>query len=137
MNGDAMRNRPLSAALLCAFANFTLGCAVPALRLVSDESAPHLTSDRITQVVLVRREVEKFDAEGDWYHEKYEIQQRLIIGKTEEGKPVVIGLDQALCRCLAKDHAAAENRDEASSALFLLVLMALVVVAFASGSSGR
>ncbi len=132
-----MKYRLLTAAMLCAFVNFVLGCAAPARRFVSPESVPHLTTEKIAKVTLARGEVVKFDADGARYHEKYKKRQRVIVGKTEEGKPVVIGLDQVLRACVEKDHIAVEDSEQTFSALLLVLVSGLLVAAFANGSPGR
>jgi hypothetical protein len=132
-----MKYRLLTAAMLCAFVNFVLGCAAPARRFVSPESVPRLSTERIVKVTLARGEVVKFDAAGARYHEKYKNQQRVIAGKTEEGKTIVIGLSQVLRACIAKDHVAVEDSEQAVSALLLVVAGGLLVAAFANGSPGK
>jgi hypothetical protein len=127
----------LAAAIVFAFFNFILGCAAPAKRFVSPESVPRLTAEKITKVTLARGEVVKFDADGARYHEKYKNKQRVIVGKTEEGKTLVIGLDQVLRVCIEKDHIAVEDGEQAFSALLLVLVAGLLVAAFANGSSGQ
>ncbi|MCI0693367.1 hypothetical protein L0337_15355 [candidate division KSB1 bacterium] len=132
-----MFHRLTSAAIVFAFFNFILGCAAPTNRFISPQSVPRLTTEKITKVTLVRGEVVKFDAVGARYHENYKNRQRVIVGKTEEGKPVVIGLNQVLRACIEKDHIAVEDGEQAFSALLLILAAGLLVAAFANGSPGR
>ncbi len=132
-----MLHRLTSAAIIYAFFNFIFGCAVPTKRFISPQSVPRLTTEKITKVTLARGEVVKFDAAGARYHENYKNKQRVIVGKTEEGKPVVIGLNRVLRACIAKDHAAVEDGEQAFSALLLVLVSGLLVAAFANGSTGR
>jgi len=129
--------RLLTTAMFCVFCNFVFGCAAPTKRFVSPESVPRLTKERITKVTLARGEVVKFDADGARYHENYKNKQRVIVGKTDEGKTVVIGLDQVLRACIAKDHIAMEDSEQAFSVLLLVLVAGLLVAAFANGSSGQ
>jgi hypothetical protein len=132
-----MLHRLTSAAIALAFLNFFFACAAPTKRFVSPERVPTLTSEKITKVTLARGEVVKFDAEGARYHENYKNKQRVIVGKTEEGNTVVIGLGQVLRACIEKDHIAVEDGEQAFSALLLVLVAGLLVAAFANGSSGR
>jgi hypothetical protein len=132
----AMLHRLTSAAIFFTFFNFIIGCAVPTKRFVSSQSVPRLTTEKITKVTLARGEVVKFDAVGARYYEKYKNRRRVIVGKTEEGKPVVIGLNQIVRACIAKDHVAVEDSAQAFSALLLVLVSGLLVAAFANGSPG-
>ncbi|MCG3121380.1 MAG: hypothetical protein ALAOOOJD_04445 [bacterium] len=118
-----MFRRFMMAAGFGVLIGFLMGCAGPAKTVINKESIPYFTETKILSVTLMNGEVIRFDQNGGQYYEHYKNKARVIVGRTEPGKSIVIALDNVR-------KARLENQEEVdTNGVFIpaLLIVGLVV----------
>ena len=103
------------------------GCMAPAQMRVRTESLARMASEKILQVTLMSGEVVQFDHHGARYYPKYRNHERVIVGRCEEGRFLVIELAQVR-EALVEGSSAADGNVDAFPALIFVGLALVVAV---------
>ncbi len=126
-----MFRRFLSLAVLLA-SLLLAGCMMPSEQIVRTESASRLSGEKIIQVTLTGGEVVNFDRRGARYLERYEDQSRVLVGRTEDGRLLVINLEQ-IRDALIESEPVAEGRQ--FDAFPTLIMVGLAVAVAVNGTN--
>ena len=109
--------------------NFIAACAAPQKIFVDEERTAPLNNEKIRQVTLTTGEVIQFDRGGAQYQEKYQNERHVIVGRTEEGRGVVIAFDKVAKTRVEKETA----REDVGGFIFPIILIVGLIVSAASG----